>query len=612
MKKKFILTLLVITLGALFIRLAVSWELSAWNQGYNAVHHAPTATDMATYRKLATQIVCGEFDGEFYYQPFYYVVFLPVLYAFTNCAVWAVIIAQCLLGALTVLLTGLCGAKIWNRRAGVLAAVAVALSESLILFTPFHLIATLQAFWVILLLWIVLKTLSAQGRRWWLYWGLAGFISGCGILTRGNLWFFVPCLVYAAATSTGIRLPKSASSRDRWWQITLVVGLLSATIFLPQLPFIQHNTRIRGVLSGPSTAAGAVLALGNTPEAPPGGRNPDLPAGPMEYPPTYGSWMANADRISIPTQIYRWFCREPVAWLELTFRKLLLFFDYREIPNNVSFMECRKQSVILRYLNFCTTGLIMMSALAGLIILLPHAWRRRRVKLLLSGGFIVAYWLATAVFYLLARFRAPIIPVMAVVGAVFIDYFLRSRKRDAVKAWFKLGPALLAGFFISFAAYDFYRYYCEAGVMRLVRPDGVRVALTSDTIMCLDNGPFSFGGWQFRQIIPGEVLSKKFVLGTTGAVESAELELTLVFENSGSATFEINGTRHIIRSQQSGLWVGKLPVAIGEEATIKIKLISANAEIYYVIDTQRHYRRSRLNQKDLGGELVCRLFVAEP
>jgi hypothetical protein len=73
--------------------------------------------------------------------------------------------------------------------------------------------------------------------------------------------------------------------------------------------------------------------LGNTPESPPGGRNPGY-AGPMEYPPTYGMWMnkSNRQKITVPQRIINWFIEQPAAYLELSFRKLLLFWDYREIP----------------------------------------------------------------------------------------------------------------------------------------------------------------------------------------------------------------------------------------------------------------------------------------
>ncbi len=98
MKKKFIIIISALALAALFIRLGASSELAAFNNGLNSVTVPSPATDMCTYRNLATQIANNNYKGVFYYQPFYYAVFLPVLQIVFGSSIWAVIIAQCLLG----------------------------------------------------------------------------------------------------------------------------------------------------------------------------------------------------------------------------------------------------------------------------------------------------------------------------------------------------------------------------------------------------------------------------------------------------------------------------------------------------------------------------------
>jgi hypothetical protein len=55
-------------------------------------------------------------------------------------------------------------------------------------------------------------------------------------------------------------------------------------------------------------------------------------------------------------------------------------------------------------------------------------------------------------------------------------------------------PPLALGAFFAYGAFELYRNNYEAAVMRLARPDGVRVESGENEFMILDNGPESFGG----------------------------------------------------------------------------------------------------------------------
>ncbi|MFA7232148.1 MAG: hypothetical protein WC071_12830, partial [Victivallaceae bacterium] len=363
-------------------------------------------------------------------------------------------------------------------------------------------------------------------------------------------------------------------------------------------------------LTGPSTASAPVLTLGNTPESPPGGRNPELPAGPMEYPPSYYSWLNTADQISIPVRIWQWFSSEPLAFIELTFRKLLLFWDYREIPNNVAFSSGREQSNLLRICGFCTTGLIAASALAGIFMLISRTFKRRDLKLFLLYYFVLAYWLATAAFYILARFRAPVIPLLAIFSAIFLNRFWRLRKYDSRRAYLTGSTALLAGVFICFPAYDTYRENLEAAVMRLARPNGIKIELSDGRTMCLDNGPLTFGGWNPMELKPETVIGKKFILKPEATSGKTEFELTLLFTESGAATISINGENKLFAAKEPGLVSETFPISRPTGRYVEIKLISADTPVYFFVDTQRNYSRTTLNDNPADGELVCRLFSA--
>ena len=158
------------------------------------------------------------------------------------------IFIQSVLSAATVFLTGLCGRKIFTERAGLLAAGMAAISSSLILYVPYHQNETLQTFHLILLFYLTLNSCERQKILWWM---ITGIIAGIAILTRGNIWLLL-LVISAAAWFSG---------SDRKSAIKNIMAMIFFML-LVQLPFIIHNSR-SGTLRGASTAADAVLALGN-------------------------------------------------------------------------------------------------------------------------------------------------------------------------------------------------------------------------------------------------------------------------------------------------------------------------------------------------------------
>ena len=79
-RRRFALRLSLIALAGFLLRLYVAWELSRINGGVNNLVCPAVSTDMATYMDLARRIASGSYSGVFYYQPFYYTVFLPLIY----------------------------------------------------------------------------------------------------------------------------------------------------------------------------------------------------------------------------------------------------------------------------------------------------------------------------------------------------------------------------------------------------------------------------------------------------------------------------------------------------------------------------------------------------
>jgi len=611
-KKKFILLLLGIAFVALVLRLGAAYELQSANNGRNAVNMPSPYTDMATYKRLGELISQGDFKDPFYlanshkYQPFYNSVFLPLIYLTLGYSIWAVLIAQSILGAATVYLAGLSTAKIWNRQAAVIAALMAAFSQALILYTPYMLVATLQAFWLTLILY---STVTAYNSGKKLHWAVCALVVSCAILSRGNVWFMVPGVIAVAVYSLVLKKYKLENWWNKTWKGGVAALIFLLIVILPQIPFAYRNSVLLGRFCGPSSDAPTVLSLGNTPESPPGGREEGWGPGPMEYPPTYEVWAAKDSTVSVPVRIWRWFIREPLAYIELNYRKLLLFWDHREIPNNVSLDYALKQSRLLSY-GLCTV-FILIPALAGIYILTWRSFKKHDVKMLLLLYLVLSYCLSTIAFYILARFRAPLIPLLAVLGGIFINRVYRVCKNDRRNLYIPYIIAFSLSVYICFLAYDTYRYEYEAGIIREVRPDGVQVAMGHDKAMYLDNGPRTFGGWSPVGFSPGVELEKHFKLGSIPEGAVTELEFTLIFMSPGEATLKVNNKYERYVNPRSGPLTKTFKINLPSTGIVHIKLISSTCNVFFIVDGQRNYGRSIINDRPINGEIVCRLFVSQ-
>lgn len=586
-RRRFLWCVAAAVLIGVGLRLWVACDLAAMNDGVNNMLSPAKVTDMATYIDLADKIASGTYSGVFYYQPFYYVVFLPLI-RMIGVGVWTVAAAQILLGGATIWFAGLIGERLVGRLGGAVAAWLTALSPALMLYVPFHLNETLQTFNLTVLFYLAL---IAFERRRWYWWALCGGAAGVAALTRGNA-----ILLVLPIAVLGIR--HAVCDKSRRWKIALYAAVFAISLLLVELPFILHNTWVTGQLCGPSTASGAVLALGNTPEAPPGGREPGLPAGPMEYPESWHRMMKlQGEGVSVPQQMWDWFCREPAAFLELQFRKLLLFWDGREIPNNVSLYGEGRASTVLSFLEWGPFNLLLVFAVAGALLMLNRL-KRGEGGVWLLYGFVVVYWMSIALFYILSRFRAPILPLAAVMAGGVADFLTGetlSRQRILAAV-----AALLAGVFISCFAYEFYRNNCEAAVMRCVRPLGTCIEGTDGKYWIFDHGPRTFGTWQGVAAKPGTTFEKSLAK-TCG---TAIMRLKVFADRSGTfltnrGTVELKQGENEIELRVTSSWGNG-------EAWFPVTVLAAPPGTVLAVDLQRDYGRTRINGEKAPGELVAR------
>lgn len=208
---------------------------------------------------------------------------------------------------------------------------------------------------------------------------------------------------------------------------------------------------------------------------------------------------------------------EPAGFLLLQLRKLDAFLNGFEVPNNVDFRMMRLAFPILSFLpDFSWIG-----PLALLGIFFAFATRRARLLAVPLLTLLVAT-VTTVGFFIVARFRAPFVPVFAVMAGVAVDAMARfaaERRRGALAA---SGAALAL-----LAAYEWPRGESD-GEARL------RFSLAG---LLLDSGRVDAAVTQFRDSIraaaqageeKNEVLARsllaKVLLEIRGDLAGAEAE----------------------------------------------------------------------------------------
>ena len=311
------------------------------------------------------------------------------------------------------------------------------------------------------------------------------------------------------------------------------------------------------------------------------------------------------DRVPVKDRVLQWVRREPAAFLELKWQTFLLFWSAAEIPNNVAMAHEGRESAIARLpfplmLDFSVLGSL---GIAGLLFSLP---RLRGHPARLSAVLVVGVGCAaTVAFYMLARFRVPLLPFLCIFAAYALNRLvlaaadLLEAKRMSRRRLLGITAAFVVGGYVCNAGFAHYQVV-EPAVLRVVRPHGVAFE-TDEGALVHDHGPRLTGGWvAFRPPAGAAALRKEFVLpGWLRGVEWAERYVEV-----GVLTAEGRSWR----------WL-RLPVAPvrPEEGRLvfEIPLQADSRPPPLILDTDRDYRRTLLRGAEMPvrGELVARLVL---
>jgi len=402
--------------------------------------------DCAMHKMWAQGVLDGSWPGAvpFFRAPLY-IYFLAGLQAVFGAENRLPIqLVHALISALGAGLIALLAARFWSRRAGWLAGLIFACTWTSIYFAGELLIVTLSTTLNLLLVWLLFRGEETQPPQppglTTLF--LCGLVWGLSAIARPNVLVLGPIIVWYLMRYR--RMPL----RSYGW-LVLAGGLL-----LPILPVTAHNVFRGGDSVLIASQGGVNFYIGNNRFS--DGRTAYVPG-------TRPTWQGGFDDVNAmavqetgrelrPSEVDRHYWQKGLRfWTEeshhawgLYAHKLRLLFASGERSNNKNIYFWRDRSPLLRWPIWLGWATILLLAVLGF-------YRRdlRPGRRFLLLGSVILYAASVYIFFINARFRLPILALLAVAAGGGLDLLVTAvQSRRWPERWH--GP-VLAGLLFLFA-----------------------------------------------------------------------------------------------------------------------------------------------------------------
>ena len=423
-----LLAAIIIFLVALVVRLIHVWQIR------KAPFFDVLMGDARGYDEWARRIAGGEWIGkDVFYQAPLYPYFLGVIYAVAGRSVLLVRVCQAILGSCSCVLVGAAARRFFSPAVGLAAGLMLGLYAPAIFFDGLLQKSVLDVFFVCLALYFIARIAAGDrnrstdasrptptGRRpgrleraasaerpqpaWWLSLGLA--IGGLS-LTRENALVFVLVL--------GVWAFVRAHARG--------VAAFAVGVALVLAPVAIRNSLVGGGFYITTSQFGPNLFIGNHAGANGSYESLRYGRGAPEYERQDATDLAElaAGRPLTPAEVSSyWTGRaldfvggQPAAWLKLMGRKVVLLWNRTEMVDTEDQSTYADWSLPLRLLGpIGTFGVLVPLAALGIFV----TWRDRK-RLVAIYALVLAYAASVVVFYVFARYRYPLVPMLVVFAA---------------------------------------------------------------------------------------------------------------------------------------------------------------------------------------------------
>jgi hypothetical protein len=447
------LLMTVVFAAALALRLLNVWFTARFDPLASHIQ-----LDAVTYDRWARALAFGGDAGPTtLMQAPLYPWILSLVYRLFGPSLAAVRVMQALLGTATCGLVTLCARRYFGRAAAVAAGAIAALYAPLIFYEGVLVPATLAVFLNVLFVAVLVAGADPPGRGRIL---AAGFVLGVACLANPMTVLLLPFALIHLGVGVGAPRPAVAglacakpaaarvfAGRMLAFAIGIIVALAPVTI---------RNALRTGEFVPLTTGGGINFYIGNNPGSNgfysvPTYRGNSLGATPEEQ------WRMMQQ---LSSEVSRRMLSQSAAsrfWLEagldylrhnprraagLLWDKFIFFWNDYERANVENFYFHRRFPGVLR-LPLLTFGALAPLGLIG--IFLTRA-RQRRLWLLYGG--VLAYLLDALVFYVLARYRLPVVPFLAIyAGAALVELFDMAASRRTSELVLVLAATAVLAFF---------------------------------------------------------------------------------------------------------------------------------------------------------------------
>lgn len=401
--------------------------------------------DARAYHEWATRIAGGEWLGtEVFYQAPLYPYFLAVIYKIFGEGPSMVRFIHAVISAGSCALIGAAGLALfgeWGIIAGFLLAIY---PPAIFLDGLLDKTALVTFFTSALLLLLAVRPFTGRGF-------LTGVVLGLLALTRENaLLLGIPVLFWIAAGSTGgsAASDNTENTEKKNWRFRQTAAFLIGCA-LVLAPVGVRNYVVGGEFHLSTSQFGPNFYIGNHAGAT-GLYEPLVTGhGNAADERTDATQLAEAasQRKLSPREVSAYWtgraldfiAAQPGTWLALLGRKLALTVNNAEITDTESQDVYAESSWVLRVLSPPSFGVILCLAAFG-AVLTARGWRR----LWFLYAIAITYTLSVVIFYVFARYRFPLVPVLMLLAAGGLAASLRERIPTLTRA-LALGAAVAAG-----------------------------------------------------------------------------------------------------------------------------------------------------------------------